>query len=222
MRTVSLTIAKTAAAAVFAGAVLLGLAGPAGATTGAMYGDPAAAVKYWRHQQYYDDCVLMSGADVVGEVTGREPSEEDIIDMAQSTPSSQGAYPIYTRPADPTDRNSGEGSWFRDIPALLARYNVGAVIVDGDVEGIEQALAAGRKVVASVNAEIIWRQPVEDWDSHGNPMHNHSVVVTGIDSGSETVHLNDSGSRQGADEQIPLAVFVQAWDASHRLMAVTN
>lgn len=222
MRTVSLTFVKGAAAAVIAGAVVLGLAGPAGATSGAMYGDPVAAAKYWRHQQYYDDCVLMSSADVVGELTGREPSEEDIIDVAQSTPSSQGPEPIYTRPADPTNRNSGEGSWFRDIPTLLGRYNVGAVVVSGDVEGIEQALGSGHKVVVSVNAEIIWRMPVEDWDKNGNPMHNHTVVVTGVDSGSETVHLNDSGSREGADEQVPLALFVQAWDASHRLMAVTT
>jgi hypothetical protein len=31
-----------------------------------MYGDPAAAAKYWRYQKY-DDCVLMSSADVVGQ-----------------------------------------------------------------------------------------------------------------------------------------------------------
>src|SRR5260370_42485583 len=130
------SIAKTVTVAVVAGAVVLGLAGPATATSGAMFGDPAAAAKYWRYQQYWDDCVLVSTADVVGEVTGVEPSEEEIIDMAQSTPSSQGPGPIYTRPADPKDRNSGEGTWFRDIPTLLARYNVGAVIMNGDIEGI--------------------------------------------------------------------------------------
>lgn len=220
------SITKSAVIAFAAGAVVLGLAGPAEATSGAMYGDPAAAAKYWRYQQYYDDCVLMSSADVIGEVTGAEPSEENIIDMAQATPSSQGPTPIYTRPADPTDRNSGEGSWFRDIPTLLARYNVGAVISNGDIEAIEQALGTGHKVVASVNAEIIWGQPVEDWDKNGNPMHNHSVVVTGIEvgnaSGNDVVHLNDSGSRHGADEQVPLSVFLQAWEASHRLMAVTT
>src|SRR6185437_6044536 len=184
--------------------------------------DPVAAAKYWRYQQYWDDCVLMTSADMVGEVTGSEPSEEDIIDMAVSTPSSQGPEPVYTRPANPQDPNSGEGAWFRDIPVLLGRYNVGAVINNGDIEGIEQALAAGHKVAASVNGEIIWGKPVEDRDRHGNPSHNHSVVVTGVDAGTQMVHLNDSGSRQGRDSQIPFDVFMQAWGASNDLMVVTT
>jgi hypothetical protein len=222
MRIVKLAaIARTAAAVVAAG-VVLGLAGPAHATSGTMYGDPVAAAKYWRYQQYYDDCVLMSTADVVGEVTGAEPSEEAIIDMAQSTPSSQGPGPIYTRPANPNDSNSGEGTWFRDIPTLLARYNVGAVIRNGDIEAIQHALGAGHKVVVSVNAELIWGKPVEDRDKNGNPMHNHSVVVTGVDTANEVVHVNDSGSRHGADEQVPLGIFIQAWDASDQLMVVTT
>jgi hypothetical protein len=62
-------IAKTVAVAVVASGVLLGVAGPADATTGTMHGDPAAAAKYWRYQQYWDDCTRMSSADVVGEMT---------------------------------------------------------------------------------------------------------------------------------------------------------
>jgi hypothetical protein len=160
-----------------------------------MFGDPAAAAKYWRYQHYWDDCALMSSADVVGEVTGVAPLEEDIIDMAQSTASSQGPGPIYIRPPD---------------------------LMNGDMERLEQQLGAGSKVIASVNAELIWDEPVEDKDQRGNPAHNHTVVVTGVDTGNDSVHLNDSGSREGRDEQIPLARFVQAWDASNELMAVTT
>jgi hypothetical protein len=159
---------------------------------------------------------------VIGEMTGVEPSEEDIIDMAQATPSSQGPGPIYTRPADPKDPNSGQGTWFRDIPTLLARYNVGAVIINGDIGGLEQHLDAGHKVIASVNSELIWHKPVEDRDKYGNPTHDHSVVVTGVDTRNEVVHLNDSGSSEGRDEQIPLALFIQAWAASNDLMVVTT
>ena len=215
-------IAKTVAVAVVSSSVLLGSAGPANATSGTMHGDPGAAAKYWRYQQYWDDCTLMSSADVIGEMTGVEPSEEDIIDMAQSTPSSQGPGPISTRPADPKDPNSGQGTWFRDIATLLARYSVGAVIINGDIEGLEQHLDAGHKVIASVNSELIWHKPVEDTDKYGNPTHNHSVVVTGVDTRNEVVHLNDSGSSDGRDEQIPLALFIQSWSASKDLMAVTE
>jgi uncharacterized protein YvpB len=223
MRTLKIaTATKTAAIAVVACAVALGFAGPAQANSDAMYGDPAAAAKYWRYQQYWDDCTVMSSADVIGEITGMEPSEEAIIDTAQSTPSSQGPGPIYTRPADPKDPNSGQGTWFRDIPTLLARYNVSAVIINGDIEGLEQHLDAGHKVIASVNSELIWHKPVEDRDKYGNPTHNHTVVVTGVDTRNEVVRLNDSGSSEGRDEQIPLALFTQAWAASNDLMAVTT
>jgi Peptidase_C39 like family len=215
------TIAKPAVFALVAG-VVLGLAGPAYPTPGTMYGDPAAAAKYWRYQLYWDDCTLMASADVVGEVTGQEPSEEDIIDKAQSTPSSQGPGPIYTRPADPKDPDSGQGTWFRDAPTLLAQYHVGAMVTHGSVPELEQQLGAGHKVLVSVNAEIIWHEEHVENDRHGNPTHDHTVVVTGVDARNNVVHLNDSGSRRGRDEQIPLALFVQAWDASNELMAVTT
>lgn len=100
------TAFKTATFALAAGAVALGLASPADAAAGTMYGDPAAAAKYWR-QQTYDDCVLMSAADVIGQVTGREPSERAIIKVAQSTPSVVHPGSIYTKPADAEHPNSG-------------------------------------------------------------------------------------------------------------------
>lgn len=55
------TALKTATFAIAAGAVALGLASPAGAASGTMYGDPAAAAKYWRYQKY-DDCLIMAVA----------------------------------------------------------------------------------------------------------------------------------------------------------------
>src|SRR6201995_3022392 len=101
-------IAKTACVAVVAGGVALGLAGPAAAASGTMYGDPAAAAKYWRYQQY-DDCVLMSSADVIGQVTGKEPSERAIIKTAQSPPSVVHPCSIYTTPANTNNPTSGMG-----------------------------------------------------------------------------------------------------------------
>lgn len=215
-------ICTATAALTVAASVLLGLAGPTHATSGAMYGDPVAVAKYWRYQQYWDDCVLMSSADVIGEVTGQQPSEEAIIDMAQSTPSAFPPGPIYTRPANPNDPNSGEGSWFRDIPTLLARYNIGAVVGHGSIEEVEQQLGAGHRVFASVNGELIWHQRVDEKDKNGHPAHDHAVVVTGVDTGSNVVHLNDSGSSSGRDTQLPMALFIRAWNASDKLMVVTT
>ncbi len=46
--------------------------------------------------------------------------------------------------------------------------------------------------------------------------------MTGVDTANGVVHLNDSGSSKGRDEQIPMAVFMQAWATSHDFMAVTT
>jgi hypothetical protein len=224
------TVAKTIAFAVVAGAVALGVAAPANAASEVMYGDPVAAGMYW-HQQQYDDCVLMSSADVIGQITGAAPSEAAIIEKAHATPSVVHAGPIYTKPADPDNPNSGAGASVEDVPALLAQYRVAAVVVDRDhtavrgirpgIAGLKQALGGGHKVIISVNAELIWHEPVDEKDKSGNPVSDHAVVVTGVDATHGIVHLNDSGISGGRDEQVPMELFVKAWDTSDELMVVT-
>lgn len=231
MKTIKIgSIAKTAILAVAAGAIALGLAGPAQAASSATYGDPAAAAKWWRHQKY-DDCVLMAAADVIGQVTGKEPSEEAIIKKAQATPSTIHPGSIYIKPSDTKDPNSGQGTMFGDVPTLLKLYNVYGVVSDeahaaktgvpAGIEGIEQLLGTGHKVMVSVNGELIWHTPVETTDENGNPIGDHAVVVTGVDAAYNIVHLNDSGDPNGRDSQVPMALFMRAWKASHELIVAT-
>lgn len=231
------TAARTAAIAVLTSVAALTLAmGTAqaapdapGQSSGTLYGDPTAAAPFWRYQRYDDDCVEMAVADVVGELTGRQPSEHEIVALAQSTPSSVHPGPIYTKPGK---RHSGEGTSFDDEPTLLAHYGIHAVTTDRDsvakaqlptgMTALEQDLAMGRKVIAAVNAEIIWGEPVEDKDSNGDPQANHAVVVTAVDTTAGVVHLNDSGSEQGRDEQVPIDVFIRSWDSGDDQMTVTG
>jgi hypothetical protein len=231
MKTITIaTVAKSAVLAVVSGAVALGVAAPANATSVTMYGDPVAAARYWQPQQY-DDCVLMASADVIGQLTGDLPSEEAIIAKAHATPSVAHAGPIYTKPTGNEDPNSG-GTNMEDVPKLLAQYKVSAVLIDNDdasargrttgMAGLQQALGAGHKVIVSVNGEMIWHQPVEEKDKNGNPVSDHAVVVTGVDTANRIVHLNDSGTDEGRDEQIPMELFARAWDTSNDLMVVTR
>jgi hypothetical protein len=233
------SVARTAALALLTGAVALGLAvGSAQAAPGApgpprgagtLYGDPTAAAPFWRYQQSDDDCVEMAVADVVGELTGKQPSEHQIVKLAQSTPSRVHAGPIYTKPKK---HKSGEGTSFDDEPTLLAHYGIRAVSTDKEsaattgvatgMVALEQDLAKGRKVIAAVNAEVIWGEPVEDRSSDGEPEANHAVVVTGVDTAAGIVHLNDSGSEQGRDEQVPIDVFIRSWDSGDDQMTVTS
>jgi Peptidase_C39 like family len=233
-------LARTAGVAVLAGTAALGLTAGLGvgaahaapnppSQEGTLYGDPAAAAPFWRYQQYDDDCVPMAVADVVGELTGDLPSEQAIIKVAQSTPSTVHAGPIYTKPKK---HKPGSGTSFEDEPALLAHYAIHAVDTDKEsaaktgvptgMTALEQDLTQGRKVIVAVNAELIWREPVEDKTSDGEPESNHAVVVTGVDTATGIVHLNDPGSEDGRDERVPIDVFIGSWGSSDDEMTVTS
>ncbi|OBI92952.1 hypothetical protein [Mycobacterium sp. 1245805.9] len=228
--------ARAAGVAMLAAATALGLAvGTAHATPdpprgeGTLYGNPAAAAPFWRYQGYEDDCVEMAVADVVGELTGKPPTEQAIVKLAQSTPSTVHAGPIYTKPKK---RKPGDGTSFDDEPALLAHYGIRAVSTDEEsaaktgvptgMAALERDLAKGRKVIVGVNSEVIWREPVEDKTPDGQPEANHAVVVTGVDTASGVVHLNDSGIEEGRDEQVPIDVFARSWASSDDQMTVTG
>lgn len=232
-------LARTAGVAVLAGAaaLVLGIA-PAHAapgtpdppsSEGTLYGDPDTAADFWRYQSYDDDCVEMSVADVVGEITGDQPSEHQIVKLAQTTPSAVHSGPIYAKPGK---RHHGEGTSFADEPVLLKHYGIQAVSTDKDsaaqtgitpsMKAIEQDLAHGQKVIVGVNAELIWGDPVEDKEPDGEPDANHAVVVTGVDTRKGIVHLNDPGTEDGQDEQVPIDLFVKSWNSSDNQMTITS
>jgi hypothetical protein len=218
---------RVAVAAVMA-ATSLGLAGAAHAAVDdslGLYGDPDAAAAFWQ-QQTTGDCVLMATADVVGQITGTQPSEQDIIALASSTPSPSHDGMIYTPGDDPNDPDGGSGTNGADVPTLLAHYGIPSDYTDSDRGGkdgniasgmsaLEDYLGQGRKVIAMVNAEIIWGQ-----DSTGGS--DHGLVVTGVDTANGIVHLNDSGPDDGANEQVSIETFQKAWDESKDTMTVTR
>jgi hypothetical protein len=229
------SLARTAGVAILAAATALSLGiGTAQAapgtpdppsSAGTLYGDPEAAAGYWRYQSYDDDCVEMSVADVVGEITGDQPSEQAIVKLAQSTASPSHPGPIYAKRGK---RHHGEGTTFSDEVTLLEHYGIKSVSTDSDsseatgLNALEQDLAKGRKVITGVNAELVWGDPVEDKDSDGNPLSNHAVVVTGVDTKKGVVHLNDPGNEDGQDEQVAIDTFMKSWNTSDDQMTVTK
>ncbi len=220
--------ARSIAVAALIGAAFAGLGGGVAAAADnppGLYGHPDEASQFWVRQTL-DDCSLMATADVVGQLTGNEPSEADIVALAGSTPSAHHDGVVYLPPSNPDDPDSGNGTDSMDLPILLAHYGIGAVYTDDDVAGatgvptgmdaLDSVLGAGRKVIAGVNAETIWD---EDGDRTTG---DHDLVVTGVDTQAGIVHLNDSGTDDGADEQVPIAVFEAAWQTSGHDMVVTN
>ena len=186
---------------------MVGFAAVANAGREGMHGDPAAAAPYWRYQQQDYDCGEMAVADVIGQITGHEPSEAEITAAAGNIPSVSHPGPIY-RAADKT-KNS-------DLPVLLAHYGVQAAAVRTNTDALEQDLDQGHKVIVGLNDRTIWNKPGD------RSTENHFVVVTGIDTKAGLVHLNDSGSRAGRDEQVPIATFEAAWKTSDNFAVVTS
>ena len=189
-------------------AAAIGLAGVAHAD-GQMYGDPEAAAPYWRYQ-HQQDCGLMAVADVVGQLTGREPSQIGMELRGIFTKSESHRGDVY----------HFDGTSPQDMVLLLQKHGIQSDLTTGNSMGtLEQDLAGGHKVIAALNAETIWNYPPGNGD---RTRPDHAVVVTGVDTGTNIVHLNDSGTPNGRNEQIPMATFSQAWATSDDLLIVTQ
>jgi hypothetical protein len=226
-----ITTARAALMAALIGACAVAVAATANATptagnapaVGGLFGDPSAAGAYWRYQTY-DDCAEMAVADVIGQLTRSEPSEPDIIAAAHTTPSTVHPGPMYRLPPDLNNPNSGQGTDGRDLPALLARYRIDAAFTDQHsatrtglatgMAALEHNLATGHKIIAYVNAETLWGQPGQRTQA------DHYLVVTAVDTATNTVHLNDSGTPTGRDEKVSIPKFEQIWGTGDDFMII--
>ncbi len=191
-------------------ALAMGVAGVAhGDPNGQMYGDPDAAAPYWRFQ-HQEDCGLMAVADVVGQIKGREPTQVGIELRGVFTKSEAHRGRIYRF----------DGTSPEDLVVLLQKYGIQSQLTTGNSMGtVEQDLAGGHKVIAALNAETIWNYP----PGQGNRNEaDHAVVVTGVDTRNDIVHLNDSGTPNGRNEQIPMATFTRAWATGNDMLIVTQ
>jgi hypothetical protein len=185
------------------------LVGPAQADPdGQMYGDPAAAAPYWRYQ-HREDCGLMAVADVVGQVTGHEPPQGGIQLRGLLTKSTNHAGAVYRF----------DGTSPEDLVVLLQQFGIRSQLSsDNTIQSIEQDLTTGHKVIATLNAEAIWNSA----SAADRGTADHAVVITGVDTRNDIVHLNDSGISTGRDEQIPLPTFMQSWATGRNQLIVTD
>jgi hypothetical protein len=149
----------------------------------------------------------MAVADVVGQITGREPTEQEITALAENTASTAGPGSIWKSPGT-TD--------IRDLPVLLKHYGISADNIQTNTRALTEMLKTNRKVIVILSAETIWSRSAKPKSA------DHFVVVTGIDSRSGVVHLNDSAIQTGRDEQVPIATFEQAWAPNYDSAIVTR
>ncbi|HEX9176031.1 MAG TPA: hypothetical protein VF874_08035 [Mycobacterium sp.] len=163
-----------------AAAVLLAASAHAAPNSdGRLYGDPTEAAEYW-HPQHTGDCGLMAVADIVGQLTGKSPTEQQIIALAEQTPSVvRPGQPVWTPPTDPNDITTASGSKAPDEVVLLAHYGIDAVVTDVEIaatsdgiptglEALERYLASGTRCLStSIRAHCMARAspptPTTSW-----------------------------------------------------------
>jgi hypothetical protein len=163
----------------------------------------------------------MSVADVVGEITGNEPTEQQMITLAQNTPSGTNPGPIYAPSSDPSHAGANGGIEMADLVVLLDHYGIKSTMnwtaqrpETTGMPALQRYLGDNRKVIAWVNSAVIWNTGDQRTKA------DHYLVVTGIDTNTTTVHLNDPGADH-ADEQVPIDTFTKAWHPGEESIVVT-
>lgn len=162
----------------------------------------------------------MSVADVVGEITGKEPTEQQMITLAQNTPSGTNPGPIYAPSGDPSHANGSGGVEMADLVVLLDHFGVKSAMYWSEhpettgMPALQHYLRDRRKAIAWVNSAVIWNS------SDQRTKADHYLVVTGIDTDKQVVHLNDPGADH-ADEQVSVTAFTTAWHTGEDSIVVT-
>ena len=178
-----------------------------------LYGDPTTNQQYWRAQSS-QNCVLMSTAMVIGQLTGETPTEEDIVAEAVATDSV----------ANPGQKmyqglQSQDGVDVKDALKMLENHGITATLTEYDksegnlaLRAVAFALDEKKAVSVGLHGGTIWAAVENEPLPAGVSAADHQVVVTGIDFDERFVYLNDSGfAEQGKNLKVPLDAFMKAW-----------
>ena len=207
----------------------------------ATYGDPAKAARYWQKQNS-GDCVLMSVAGVIGILTGKAPTEPQIVYQAMnllSVNKGKFAGKMMYRGM----RDSGKWAFYEDAQNLLKQYGIDSNVhwydsrdtdyEDAALEKLKTALAADKAVITAVYSQILYYKVATRYKFDApdpDAGSNHAVVVTGYDPNTDTITINDSaagwpnsaGEPYGRAWQIPREVFMEAWNRSSYLTVIAE
>jgi hypothetical protein len=214
-------------------AVLSQAAGAHGAVgaTGAFglaaeYGDPGQYHNYWFYQGNNETCAPASVTQVIEAQTGINLHGEALVQHELAE--------LHMPSGNLTMEQAQTLLNHFSIPSHLQDYpnNPNAALSQ-----LEQYLHDGRNVVLSVNASPIWygsETADNDHAAEGLPSDewaDHAVVVTAINTQTGMVTLSDTGNpggdpylsgHDGNEEQVPISVFLDAWQGSNYEMLVTD
>jgi LysM repeat protein len=169
----------------------------------AVHGDPAQAAPYYFVQHYTNDCLLASITQVLSEASGHTVPEDVVIQHMQQ---------LHVHVDE-------HGIQFEDGLKILQSFDIPSHAEQGaTLQQLESYLDHGRSVILGVDGPVIWNA------LHGTnqPDTGHAVLLTSIDTAKGTVTLSDTGTPDGIEETVPLAVFEQAWAVTGDQVIVTD
>jgi len=138
--------------------------------------------------------VPTSVAIIATALTGRWHDERELIERAEAA-----------------GFLSAEGMSSQDGVRLLDELGLAAELAHGGtLVRLERALAAGHGVILAVDADEVWT--LRDDDGPDDPGADHALVLAGVDRERGVVILCDPGNDQGCDYELPIDVFLEAWD----------
>ena len=163
---------------------------------GQIVGDPFEYSHDWFFQSFDGSCAPASVAQIYAEYTGQDVTDLEFIQMANdlqcwangSGDGHPGMYP--------------EGA-----VELLNNAGIPAEVTYGSMDSLGQALSDGYGVMVAIDSDAIWTD-------QGDGVSDHMVTVAAIDYDAGIVYLSDTGTPDGNMEQVPLATFEEAWEAS--------
>lgn len=192
------------------------------------FGNYAANLPYWIPQGNKNSCSLMAIAGLVGQLTGSMPTEQDILDLARSTPSDVYAdQTIFVRDGKGEFPGEHWGTNNVDAVKMLNLYDLNAdmtTYTKGQgllaLNDLETALKDGQGVMVSVHNNTLYNGYLRKYLGYdafklsGIQQGNHAVIVLAVDLDKNTVYLNDSAPSEGQGLAVPLDTFMRSWEAS--------
>ena len=165
-------------------------------------GDPED-FSFWDYQEEDYSCAIACQKNIIDSVFNSDVPEE----MLSKVASSLGVYDPLT------------GTKLEDIGNLLDFFEIpNETTSNASLDLISEALESGQKLIAAVDSNVI--NGVEDMFPSG-----HAVQVVGLlndDAGPIFVLLNDPGRIDGQGLEVPVNIFLEAWNSMGNTLNYTT
>lgn len=195
------------------------------------YGSYTANKPFWIYQGDAQSCAIMASAGLIGQLTGVMPTQQEILELAWSTPSDVYAgQSIFEGDGDVPGKH-----WGTNQVDVLKLLNLNGL--DADVttflksqrqlalDTLNASLADKQGVMVSVNANLVWKAFENNYfkaDEYRPPAHtlrsDHMVIVLSVNTSKNVVYINDSAWQTGQGLPVPLDKFLDAWQTGGHTM----